>query len=401
MTLRAHWRLGKTAQLLLGGSEFSRRDGAVVDGWQLLNGRQHISETLIHIIVTVGESELPIVVAVSRIVQHCCSKGPVPLSVNALCTPETADEWERSRNLLLKRSQVSGLAKRSEACQWRSLVVSDTAPEGIQMMVHQIIRNEPDCCEFHLHFTGGSRVLSVLTMEALTGFRYEDGSGCRLQYSYMRPGEELLFPVSAFDQPTTDERCAWTLSINDVAALNRFTTEFYSLAQRQFVRPRIPTAEETLVGSQVSNILIAGRCMDGYSIWLRDRWDRVWNEGSQSGREWRRWPSPPPKHLWPTERIAWFAGDISRDWASVTHRIACLYGRERAWRQSEEGWELDVQCLEPNTLSRLHRFLHHEFFELLVYGCVKTRLLSALVGRYYRPSTSAETSLSLVSARQA
>src|SRR2546427_4684851 len=46
-TLRAHWRLRKPAKFLLGGSEFGRRDGGVVDGWQLLNGRKHISETLV------------------------------------------------------------------------------------------------------------------------------------------------------------------------------------------------------------------------------------------------------------------------------------------------------------------------------------------------------------------
>jgi hypothetical protein len=45
--LRAHWRLRKTAQFLLGGSEFTSRDGGVVDGWQLLDSRQYITETLI------------------------------------------------------------------------------------------------------------------------------------------------------------------------------------------------------------------------------------------------------------------------------------------------------------------------------------------------------------------
>ena len=326
------------------------------------------------IILTVGLSEVPILVAAYRLCLLCLMRdGELP-TFSALCIQDTTDEAERVRRLLTARLQDDSLLQPGCALRWDEVVVPHSNSIAIRNAVTDLLPIQKPGCRVHLHFTGGSRALSVHAMEAIASGI--DGRGGHYSYevSYLSPGEDVLTVGYDADLQLGDERTSWSLGIADLSSLNGFTPNFYSPQSHQCFELSEPEAELVSAGVKMLPLLLPIESRKAYGRWLSRVWEKCWKTDPEH-RGWFRWPQPPPRDSWPKEDLPWIRLSPDVEWKRLTSDLAHIFGGDTVWLEAELGSVLRVQNLSEQGLSNLNQFLHYQCLELLAFDALKGSLI--------------------------
>lgn len=326
-----------------------------------------------HVFLTIGLSEVPILVAAYRLCRVYLERdGGLP-SFSALCIGDTIDEAERVRRLLMSRLTAESLLPPGDTLRWTAYVVPHSKPDAIRTAVSNLLRLQPPGRHFHLHYTGGSRALSVHAMEAILSSVDARGEPYMYEASYLSSGEDRLTWGSTAPVDFGDERMSWSLGIPELAGLNDFTPNFYSLSCRRRFGLSEPDPSVMAAGCAIVPLLLIPENRHKYANWLRTCWDALWQRDS-GGRDWARWPQPPPRGSWPEKEIPWVVLAPEDTWNEITVNLAACFGGSAVWMPAQEGWILRIRNLQEEQLSRFNQFLHYQCLELLAYSSLKTTL---------------------------
>ncbi len=326
-----------------------------------------------HVILTVGLSEIPVLVGAFRL---CCwgleRDGRLP-TFSVLCRDDTTDEAQRVYRLLESRLRGDSLLGHQEVLRWTQFVVPYSKPQAIRQAVANMIRLQPPDCVFHLHYSGGSRAMSVNAMEALSAYRYEDGRACELETSFLPTGENVI--VHSKRSSTADERASWALSVSELAELNGFATEYFSTQCNLRVTASKPDPALVELGCDLFTALQVPENRRVYADWLQSVWTLCWDSNSgRAKRRWARWPQTPPKESWPKQPIQWMTLPNYPNWELLTTRLRDHFGGGNLWCRSDSGWALHLEHLVPADLGRLNQFLQYQCLELFAYRSLREAL---------------------------
>ncbi len=324
-----------------------------------------------HIILTVGLSEVPILVGAYRLCRLYLTRDGVLPSFSALCIQDTTDEAARVQRALTTKLQEESLLPPGGILRWTAFVVPRSNPAGISQAVVNLLRLQPRGSRVHLHYTGGSRALSVHALEAIVSSVDAVGERYRYEVSYLSSGEDVLTWGYGTTPHLEDERPSWSLTITDLASLNAFTPSSNSIYQR-FDASDVPDEMLVAAGAAMVPLLVSGESRKAYTSWLSGTWDARWQT---NGKGWFRWPQPPPRASWPRDDLPWVVLSPEAEWAEVTHSLARCFGGDSVWLETDAGRMLRVGNLNEQDLARLHQFLHYQCLELLAHGALKTSLV--------------------------
>lgn len=326
-----------------------------------------------HVVITIGLSEVPILVAAFRLCRlYQQANGSLP-SFSAICLQDTLDEAERVRHLLVLKLRAESLLPPDVAFRWTAYVVPHSSPAAIRQAVNNLMKLQGPGCHFHFHYTGGSRALSVHAMEAIVTSVDANGERYSYEVSYLSSGENVLTWGNGVPPHLKDERPSWTLGIADLAALNGFTPSFYSAYLRQRFEVSEPDHLLVASGSAMLPVLLVPENRRVYADWLLKVWDVCWKGGS-GPKGWVRWPQPPPRDRWPQQDIPWVMLSPETVWRDISSNLTRRFGGDPVWIAREGGWSLRITNLDEEGLSSLNQFLHYQCLELFAYHCLGTAL---------------------------
>src|ERR1017187_4645487 len=146
------------------------------------------------VILTVGLSEVPILVAAFRLCRRSLRKDGCLPSFFALCLEDTSDEAERIKHALISKLRQESLLPIGKELDWTIAVVSLDNPSEIRATIEDLLDRQPPNCKFHLHYTGGARALSVHAMEALASAATSGRIDHPYDFSYFPSGTEVMYP---------------------------------------------------------------------------------------------------------------------------------------------------------------------------------------------------------------
>lgn len=314
--------------------------------------------------MTVGLSEIPILVAAFRLSSRGLERdGRLP-GFSVLCRDDTTDEARRVHDLLEARLRSDGLLGKDDVLRWTQFVVPHAKGDAIRQATANLIKLQPRDCTFHLHYTGGSRAMSVHAMEALATHRYEDGSACDFETSFLPSGENVI--VQSRGPSTTDERWNWCLPLSELAQLNCFTSDFYSTQCSIQFSALPPDPDLVDLGCEMFNSLRIFSNRQAYADWLHTKWSPLWTN-KVTRKPWTRWPQSPPKDYWPVDPVPWLAIPSDPNWDTLSSRIRSRFGGCAIWRDDQIGWTLLLDQVSPHDLGAFNQFLQYQCFELFTY----------------------------------
>ena len=165
------------------------------------------------VLITVGTSELPCLIAAHRLWEFFQSVDNAPPDIWIIHSSDTKKESESVKKALEKK-----LNREFSSTEWRMIPVHPRDPESIQNEVSsRLLVKKYD--RIHFHYTGGTSAMAVHTSKAIANL------DVRVESSYLDIAENR---IKSFDWPDPthrmfpkDERFKWSLTLKDLATIHR------------------------------------------------------------------------------------------------------------------------------------------------------------------------------------
>lgn len=333
-------------------------------------------ERMKHILLTVGTNPIPVLVAARRLWE---SWGRGQSSLALLHSPETRDLADQLLTLMAK-----GMRLRERPPEWILVETPNAAsPSSITKSVykHFVVPHCQPGDTVHVHYTGGTKAMGVNAIRALL----TSDRPLNVTDSYLDPRENQLVAGDGnlVDTTVLDERPRWQLSVEEVAALHGFTTEFREfgvafgpgLDRDDSHHPNPSAAPNNLwveASLRVSNTLgsPAPRNANAKSEGLLGEFvkkTRPWGGALDPGRRWPQLPALRKGPCWWTWPDLEGAGS---EWRNIPQHLNQAWGEE-LWTLSPDGYTLDATRLAPDRLEHFLAWVSGGWLELMTWGVLR------------------------------
>ena len=295
------------------------------------------------LILTVGTNALPVWVAW----YHLKDKLEQPVYVRFVHTRQTKPETMRLKQYFRGATFLS------------SLETSSGNPSTVRDDI-MVVLNETT--NLHVHYTGGTKVMSVETVSAIEAKR---GENISLQTSYLDPrGDSGPIIVSRQPGPLVeDTRKGISPSLKLIADLNGF-----ELGKNVGKNVRTPTSEQLHAGQQVLDSVIVDASMEENFRLIFSNRNSPWNEAfaDRRGNFCRRLPENGNFHL-PDK-----ANDVWKD--QLLPKLNEVYTNCK-WNLGDGTLSYSPRNKQQmQEMEQMHNFLNGIWLEYAVYAALSNAL---------------------------
>jgi hypothetical protein len=332
-----------------------------------------------HVLLTVGTNPLPILVSAHRLYQLY---GEPPMTF--LHSTETLGEAERVIEALARQLGFEGPPE-----NWKLIKVEDaTRPSSVGEAVSGEFLPNARGQQVHLNYTGGTKTMGLQAMKVLSEAVARGEIGAMTD-SYLDPWSHRLLDGDGahVDPAWTDERLAWRMSVEELAKLHGFATEFTwrgwagrvefgaGLERTKRTHPNPPAPPSEALLSIAEGMRAALSVRENGKKWADENRKNRW----KSSRYWPNLPDPKAApctgFLWPgcPARVA----NGIPEWADLPVLMNQHFNRDVwVWNEVENAWQCNPVVLTSVQLEELNTLCSGGWLEIVVFASLKRQLES-------------------------